>query len=54
MRATPQSPKSQTSVESNGTSQVIIDCKIDHLYYLRFVRMKIGFGESRNEFVIAC
>src|SRR5262245_27364439 len=35
MRATPQA--NQTSVESNRTSQVIIDCKIDHLYYGQFL-----------------
>jgi phosphate transport system ATP-binding protein len=40
MRATPQSPKSQTSVESNGTSQVIIDCKIDNLYYSKFLAVR--------------
>jgi len=40
MRATPQSPKSQTSVESNGTSQVIIDCKIDNLYYGKFLAVR--------------
>jgi phosphate transport system ATP-binding protein len=38
MRATPQS--SQTSVESNGTSQVIIDCKIDNLYYSKFLAVR--------------
>ena len=32
MRAIPQLPKSQTSIESNGTSKVLIDCKIDNLY----------------------
>jgi phosphate transport system ATP-binding protein len=40
MRATPQSPKSQPSVESNGTSQVIIDCKIDNLYYGKFLAVR--------------
>jgi phosphate transport system ATP-binding protein len=40
MRATPQSPKSQTSIESNGTSQVIIDCKIDNLYYSKFLAVR--------------
>ena len=40
MRVTPQSPKSQTSVESNGASQVIIDCKIDNLYYSKFLAVR--------------
>jgi phosphate transport system ATP-binding protein len=40
MRATPQAPKSQTSVESNGTSKVIIDCKIDNLYYGKFLAVR--------------
>jgi phosphate transport system ATP-binding protein len=40
MRATPQSPQSQTSAESNGTSQVIIDCKIDNLYYGQFLAVR--------------
>src|SRR5215468_1146246 len=40
MRATPQSPQSQTRVESNGTSQVIIDCRIDHLYYGKFLAVR--------------
>jgi phosphate transport system ATP-binding protein len=40
MRATPQSPNSQTSVESNGTSKVIIDCKIDNLYYGKFLAVR--------------
>ncbi len=40
MRATPQSPKSQTSVESNGTAKVIIDCKIDNLYYGKFLAVR--------------
>jgi phosphate transport system ATP-binding protein len=40
MRATPQSPRSQTSVESNGTSKVIIDCKIDNLYYSKFLAVR--------------
>ncbi len=40
MRPTPQSPKSQTSVESNGTSKVIIDCKIDNLYYGKFLAVR--------------
>src|SRR5262245_36750031 len=40
MRATPQSPKSQSSVESNGTSQMIIDCKIDNLYYGKFLAVR--------------
>ena len=40
MRATPQSPKSPSSVESNGTSQVIIDCKIDNLYYGKFLAVR--------------
>jgi phosphate transport system ATP-binding protein len=40
MRVTPQFPKSQTSVESNGTSQVLIDCKIDNLYYSKFLAVR--------------
>jgi phosphate transport system ATP-binding protein len=40
MRVTPQFPKSQTSVESNGTSQVLIDCKIDNLYYGKFLAVR--------------
>src|SRR5215475_14053646 len=40
MRATPQSPQSQTSVESHGTSQVLIDCKIDNLYYGKFLAVR--------------
>ena len=40
MRATSQSPKSQTNVESNGTSKVLIDCKIDHLYYGKFLAVR--------------
>ena len=40
MRATPQSPKGQTSVESNGTAKVIIDCKIDNLYYGKFLAVR--------------
>jgi phosphate transport system ATP-binding protein len=40
MRTTPQSPKSQTIVESNGTSKVIIDCKIDSLYYGKFLAVR--------------
>jgi len=40
MRATPQSPTGQTSVESNGTSKVIIDCKIDNLYYGKFLAVR--------------
>jgi phosphate transport system ATP-binding protein len=40
MRATPQLPNSQTSVESNGTSKVIIDCKIDNLYYGKFLAVR--------------
>src|SRR5215468_10997117 len=40
MRATPQSPKGQTSVESNGTAKVIIDCKIDNLYYGQFLAVR--------------
>ena len=38
MRATPQA--NQTSVESHGTSRVIIDCKIDHLYYGKFLAVR--------------
>src|SRR5215468_9269183 len=40
MRATPQSPQSQTSGESHGTSNVIIDCKIDNLYYGQFLAVR--------------
>jgi phosphate transport system ATP-binding protein len=40
MRATPQAPKSQTGVESHGTSKVIIDCKIDKLYYGKFLAVR--------------
>jgi phosphate transport system ATP-binding protein len=40
MRTTPQAPNSQTSVERNGTSQVLIDCKIDHLYYGKFLAVR--------------
>src|SRR5215471_16436980 len=40
MRATPQSPQHQTSAESHGTSKVIIDCKIDHLYYGQFLAVR--------------
>ena len=40
MRAIPQLPKSQTSIESNGTSQVLIDCKIDNLYYGKFLAVR--------------
>ena len=40
MRATPQSLTGQTSVESNGTSKVIIDCKIDNLYYGKFLAVR--------------
>jgi phosphate transport system ATP-binding protein len=40
MRTTPQTLKSQTSVESNGTSKVIIDCKIDNLYYGKFLAVR--------------
>jgi phosphate transport system ATP-binding protein len=40
MRTTPQSPRSQTIVESNGTSQVLIDCKIDNLYYGKFLAVR--------------
>ena len=40
MRATPQSPRSQTSVESNGTSKALIDCKIDNLYYGKFLAVR--------------
>src|SRR5215510_3065807 len=40
MRATPQSPQNQTSAESNGTSKVIIDCKIDNLYYGQFLAVR--------------
>ncbi len=40
MRVTPQAPKSQPSVESNGMSRVIIDCKIDNLYYGKFLAVR--------------
>src|SRR5215470_4397934 len=40
MRVTPQTPTSQTSVESNGMSPVLIDCKIDHLYYGKFLAVR--------------
>src|SRR4030095_251615 len=40
MRTTPQSPRSQTIVERNGTSQVLIDCKIDNLYYGKFLAVR--------------
>src|SRR5215472_14328634 len=40
MCATPQAPTSQTSVESHGTSRVIMDCKIDNLYYGQFLAVR--------------
>ena len=40
MRATQPSSKRQPSAESNGTSKVIIDCKIDHLYYGQFLAVR--------------
>src|SRR5215475_9914741 len=40
MRATPQTPNSSTIVESNETSRVIIDCKIDNLYYGQFLAVR--------------
>jgi phosphate transport system ATP-binding protein len=40
MRATPQSSKSQTTLEGNGTSKVLIDCKIDSLYYGKFLAVR--------------
>ena len=40
MCETPQAPTSQTSVESHGMSRVIIDCKIDHLYYGKFLAVR--------------
>src|SRR5262252_10592630 len=40
MRTTSQSPKSQTTIDNNRTSQVIIDCKIDHLYYGKFLAVR--------------
>jgi phosphate transport system ATP-binding protein len=40
MRAIPQLPKSQTSLERHGTSQVLIDCKIDNLYYSKFLAVR--------------
>jgi phosphate transport system ATP-binding protein len=40
MRATPQSSKSQTTLAGNGTSEMIIDCKIDNLYYGKFLAVR--------------
>ena len=40
MHATPQSSKSQTTLEGNGTSKVLIDCKIDSLYYGKFLAVR--------------
>jgi len=40
MCETPQAPTSQTSVESHGMSRVIIDCKIDYLYYGQFLAVR--------------
>src|SRR6266849_1226681 len=40
MRATPQSSKSQTTLEGDGTSKVLIDCKIDNLYYGKFLAVR--------------
>ena len=40
MCETPQAPTSQTSVESHEMSRVIIDCKIDHLYYGKFLAVR--------------
>jgi len=40
MCETPQAPTSQTSVESHGMSRVIIDCKIDYLYYGTFLAVR--------------
>ena len=40
MCATPQAPTSQTSVESHGTSRVMMDCKIDNLYYGKFLAVR--------------
>src|SRR5712664_591002 len=40
MRATSQSSKSQTTSEGNGTSKVLIDCKIDNLYYGKFLAVR--------------
>ena len=40
MHATPQSSKSQTTLEGNGTSKVLIDCKIDNLYYGKFLAVR--------------
>jgi len=40
MPATPQLSKSQTTLEGNGTSKVLIDCKIDNLYYGKFLAVR--------------
>ena len=40
MCATPQAPTSPPSVESHGMSRVIMDCKIDSLYYGTFLAVR--------------
>jgi phosphate transport system ATP-binding protein len=40
MPATPQLSKSQTTLAGNGTSEMIIDCKIDNLYYGKFLAVR--------------
>src|SRR6266436_5688330 len=40
MRATSQSSKSQSTLEGNGTSKVILDCKINNLYYGKFLAVR--------------
>ena len=40
MRATPQSSTSQNPLKGNGTSEMIIDCKIDSLYYGKFLAVR--------------
>jgi phosphate transport system ATP-binding protein len=40
MPAIPQLSKSQTTLERNGTSEMIIDCKIDNLYYGKFLAVR--------------
>jgi len=43
MCETPQAPTSQTSVESHEMSRVIIDCKIDYLYYGTFLAVRDSY-----------
>jgi phosphate transport system ATP-binding protein len=40
MRATPHSPGGQNSTNGHGPSEVMIDCKIDHLYYGQFLAVR--------------